>query len=305
MDERQGQIKDRAGLDESRINEEFRDFLLKWGPRILIVVALVALAFSGRRFLNQKADERTDEAFVQLALATSAEATSPDTLLALADQYGDIGAVSHVARLTAGEAYLGAVRRGVVIGAQADPTGSFPDEELLDEELRSSYLGQAVQALQQVADADDAADVLRVRAFMGLAAAAEGRGELDAARGHYERAAELDRSAGFGAIAEVADARIASLDLLTSPLTLPATALLRTPDPGVPDANDAMDEDDPFGIRGSLDLGELGGGMFGDPAADPSSETGADPVVDPVEEPAGEPEPSEPETTEPSSDPGQ
>ncbi|NRA58108.1 MAG: hypothetical protein HRU13_08375 [Phycisphaerales bacterium] len=304
MDERQGQIKDRAGLDESRINEEFRDFLLKWGPRILIVVALVALAFSGRRFLNQKADERTDEAFVQLALATSAQATSPDTLLALADQYGDVGAVAHVARLTAGEAYLGAVRRGVVIGAQADVTGGYPEEELLDEELRTSYLQQAAQALQQVADAEDAADVLRVRAFMGLAAAAEGRGELDAARGHYERAAEIDRNAGFGAIAEVAGARIASLDALTSPLTLPATAQLPTPDPIVPTDPDERDEDDPFGLGGGLDfgdpgdLGEIGGGMFGDPADPPA---GDEPASDPEPEP--EPEPAEP--TEPEPDPGQ
>ncbi|MEQ8914795.1 MAG: hypothetical protein RIE03_21105, partial [Pseudomonadales bacterium] len=76
MDERHGQLRDKAGIDVSRINEEFRDFLVKWGPRLLIIVALVALAFSGRRYLNQKADERTDEAFVQLALATGSDATS-------------------------------------------------------------------------------------------------------------------------------------------------------------------------------------------------------------------------------------
>ncbi len=231
MDERQGQIKDRAGLDESRINEEFRDFLVKWGPRVLIVVAIIALAFSGRRYLTQKADERTDEAFVQLALATSTDTTSPDTLLSLARQYDDVGAVAHVARLTAAEAYLSAVRRGVVIGAQPDPTGMYPDEELLDGELRGTYLQQARTAFTQVADASGAAGVHQVRAHMGLAAVAEALGELDTARTHYQRAATLDREAGYGAMAQVSDARIASLDLLSQAVILPASASLPQPEP--------------------------------------------------------------------------
>lgn len=293
MDERQGQIKDRAGLDESRINEEFRDFLLKWGPRLLIVIALVALAFSGRRFLNQKAEERTDEAFVQLALATSSESTSPDTLLALADQYGDVGAVAHLARLTAAEAYLGSVRRGVVIGARPDQAGGFPEEELLDDELRASYLAQARQAFEQVSSAQEAADVLKVRAWMGLAAVAESAGELDAAREHYQRAAELDRAAGYGAMAEVAQARIASLDALTSPASLPATASLPRPEGPAADAapGDEADEDNPFGLPG-MDFG-VGGGFLDEPAGEPSgdspSETPTEPAQDPAQDPGQDP----------------
>ncbi len=290
MDERQGQIKDRAGLDESRINEEFRDFLVKWGPRALIVIALIALAFSGRRYLNQQADERTDEAFVQLALATGSQSTSPDTLLSLARQYDDVGAVPHVARLTAGEAYLSAVRRGVVIGAQAGPTGEFPAEELLDEELRTSYLGQARQAFQQVVDAEPA-DIHLVRAHMGMAAVAEAMGEIEDARTHYQRAASIDRDAGFGAMAQLAEARLNSLDALATRTSLPSSAQL--PRPEIPAADD-RDADDPFGL-GGLDLeglgiggeGEgdgtgamdtpLGGGLFGEPGDEPADEPASDP----------------------------
>ncbi len=301
MDERQGQLKDRAGLDESRINEDFRDFLVKWGPRVLIVVALVALAFSGRRWLTQKADERTDEAFVQLALATSTESTSPDTLLSLAQQYDDVGAVAHVARLTAAEAYLSAVRRGLVIGATPDAAGQYPEDELLDDELRGSYLQQARGAFDQVASASGAAAIHTVRAHMGLAAVAEAMGELDTARTHYERAASLDRDAGLGTIAQIADARIAGLDALATRVVLPASASLPRPEPVAPDDRD---EDDPFGL-GSLDFGDLGdglGGGMGDglgggfdapPAEEPG--TGDEPATEPAPEP----------TPEPAQDPGQ
>lgn len=306
MDERQGQLKERAGLEESRINEEFRDFLVKWGPRLLIVVALVALAFSGRRYLTQKADERTDEAFYQLALATSSEATSPDTLLSLAQQYDDIGAVAHVARLTAAEAYLSAVRRGVVIGASPDPTGEYPAEELLDDELRGSYLQQSRQAFKQVADSSGAAAVHTVRAHMGLAAVAEAMGEFDTARTHYQRAATIDRDAGFGAMAQIADVRLASLDVLSENVVLPASASLPQPEPIAPEERD---EDDPFGL-GGLDFGELGGdlssGMFDAPpaegpdAGEPTGDDPVDPADAPATEPTGDPEP----TTDPGQDPG-
>lgn len=297
MDERQGQIKDRAGLDESRINEEFRDFLVKWGPRLLIVVALIALAFSGRRYLTQKADERTDEAFYQLALATSSEATSPDTLLSLAQQFDDVGAVAHVARLTAAEAYLSAVRRGVVIGAALDPTGEYPADEWLDGELRDSYLQQSREAFRQVADSSGAAAVHTVRAHMGLAAVAEAMGELDTARTHYQRAATIDRDAGFGAMAQIADVRLASLDVLSDKVVLPASASLPQPEPIAPEERD---EDDPFGL-GGLDFGELGGdlssGLFDEPPAegpDAGEPTGDDPADAPTTEP----------TTDPGQDPG-
>lgn len=299
MDERQGQIKDRAGLDESRINEEFRDFLVKWGPRALIVIALIALAFSGRRYLNQQADERTDEAFVQLALATGSQSTSPDTLLSLARQYDDVGAVPHVARLTAGEAYLSAVRRGVVIGAQAGPTGEFPAEELLDEELRTSYLGQARQAFQQVIDAEPA-DIHLVRAHMGMAAVAEAMGEIDEARTHYQRAASIDRDAGYGAMAQLAEARLDSLDALAARTSLPSTAQL--PRPEVPSAEE-RDEADPFGL-GGLDLEGLGIGGEGDGTGTMDTPLGGGLFGEPGDQPTDEPA-SDPEPSEPTQDPGQ
>lgn len=278
MDERQGQIKDRAGLEDSRINEEFRDFLLKWGPRVLIVVALIALAFSGRRWINQKATERQDEAFVQLALATSAETTSPDTLLSLADQYGDIAAVAHVARLTAAQAYLEAIRAGVVIGARPGPTGEFPPEELLTGDLRDSYIAQAQRIYERVSNSNAAA-IHRIQALLGIAAIAETKGEIDNARAAYQAAADLDKATGYGLMAKVAQARIDTLDNLANPIELPATADLPRP----PQAEPA-----PAGEPGPFDLGGFGfdfGPQPEEPTPDsPDSDspgTGEPPAQDP------------------------
>ncbi len=43
MDERQQQIKSGAGLEESRINEDFKDFLEKWGFWLLLAVGVLWL----------------------------------------------------------------------------------------------------------------------------------------------------------------------------------------------------------------------------------------------------------------------
>ncbi|GIW73905.1 MAG: hypothetical protein KatS3mg103_0427 [Phycisphaerales bacterium] len=307
MDERQGQVKERAGLDESRINEEFRDFLVKWGPRLLIAVALVALALSGRRWLNQQAERRVDEAFVQLALATGSGSASPDTLLSLASQYEDVRAVADLATLAAAEAYLAAVRRGVVIGAQPDELGRYPQDELLDADLRASYLEQAEQALVRVAESKQTPDPLVVRALMGLAAVAEARGRLDQARSFYQRAIERDQAAGLGVVARVAEQRLADLDELAAVTDLPSDKQLPAVAQATPDADaDEPDPDDPFGL-GTLDLGDLGSGLLeapdqprqqpADPPTDQPDQPGDRPSDQPSGLPSGQPEP-------PADDPG-
>ena len=60
MDERQTQIREAAGLDESRLNTEFVEFLRKWGPIALGVLAVAALAFVGRNYLREQSGIRTD-----------------------------------------------------------------------------------------------------------------------------------------------------------------------------------------------------------------------------------------------------
>ncbi|MEO1007846.1 MAG: hypothetical protein AAFX79_04725 [Planctomycetota bacterium] len=291
MDDRQAQIKERAGLEESRINQDFVDFLKKWGPYALIAVGLVFAAINGKRWLDQKAEDRVDEAFRQWTLATSSDAASPDTLVALADQFGDVKGIPLAARHEAARTYLDAVRRGVVLGAQPQPDGTYPAEELLDGELREMYLAQARTLFERVAaDAGSGAGeaVHAIRANLGLAAVAESSGDLDDARLRYERARELDRAAGYGGMTAVIDARLASLDALAQPVVLPARADL----PSAAVVEEPADAgDDPFGLGNPGDFGDLLGGEPGD---QPGEQT--PPLVLPPEDP-------EPTTTEPATDP--
>jgi hypothetical protein len=42
MDERQTQIRERAGLEEARYNQDFIEFLRRFGTPILMVAAVIA-----------------------------------------------------------------------------------------------------------------------------------------------------------------------------------------------------------------------------------------------------------------------
>ncbi len=70
-DDRLDQIKEGAGLEDSRINQEFVDFIRKWSTPVLLVAALITLGY----FLNNKRiDARAayiNEAFSQLNQSTS------------------------------------------------------------------------------------------------------------------------------------------------------------------------------------------------------------------------------------------
>jgi len=310
MDDRQAQVTERAGLDDTRINEDFRDFLLKWGPWALVVVALVFGGIGGKRYLDQQRDQRVDEAFVQLSLATEAQGTSPDTLLGLADSYADVRGVPLAARLAAADAYLAAVRRGVVVGAVPGPDGGYQEEELLDAELRASYLDQAAALYERVAaeaGREPGAAVHAIGALLGQAAIAESRGDLDAAREAYQRAADLDRSVGYGMHARVIEQRLATLDTLAEPVDLPAQAALPQPDaPAAAQGEEQEEGDDPFGLGepGAFEDLLLGGDEPADgPADEPADEPGDEPETSPADPPASPPAPPAEPPAEPSGGP--
>ena len=63
MDERQTQIRQGAGLEESRINTEFLDFLNKWSSPVLIVIGLIGLGWFGLNYLERSKQSRMNNAF--------------------------------------------------------------------------------------------------------------------------------------------------------------------------------------------------------------------------------------------------
>ena len=247
IDKRHTQIKEGAGLEESRLNVEFIEWLRKWSTPLLIVIAAVALTYVLYNKYHERQAARVSEAFASYEAASASANPSPASLLAVADDYKGVRAVPILARLAAADAYLAAVRRGVDPGAVVDPTtGKVQSEtDLMDEAEREANLAEAGRLYQAVLDecAGKAGMAIHaVGASFGLAAVAESRGDAAAARSAYEGAAAAAESAGFTAQAKIARERMASLEgRLTMPTLYEEAALPKVPwavDPPAPPASD-------------------------------------------------------------------
>jgi len=286
MDKRHEQIREGAGLEESRINQDFKDFLIKWGPRILIVAAIVLGGYSGLRYYRQAQADRIDAAFAEYNALVTSGIPSPEALIAVAEAHSSVRALPLIARLQAADLYMRAVISGLEPGF--DPTtdlneqGEVVDESmLLDEQARGDYLERAETLYRGVLDASRDNPDRRLHAIgaaFGLGAVAQSRGELDAAREMYELAESLAASGEYGPLAEVARSRLAGLD---EPVTLPTVyEQSELPEPPGDVAPPAPDADGSTGLPGGLstDIGEL----FGPPEPDPSPEPSPVPSTPPA-----------------------
>ena len=221
MDERQTQIREGAGLEESRVNQEFVDFLRKWSTPVLAVIAIVVGGWAGLGYLDRQREAAVDEAFLQFESARAAG--SPDGLLAVAREHGDRASVGRYARLAAADVLLASYRTGVAPGAQFDADGSLTSEDdLLSDEQRDSNLAQAEELYREVYErsSDNSHAVFAVGGLMGLAAVDESRGDFDAARERYAQVATLAEAAGFVGVKARADELVGDMDALAQLPTL-------------------------------------------------------------------------------------
>lgn len=226
MDQRQAQIRERAGLEESRLNQEFIDWLRRWGTPILLAVAVISVAYALRDRWHKAADTKLDAGFEELASATASSNYSPDTLLAVASEYDGHGSIGELARLDAADAYLDALRRGIKPGAvlktEKDHQGELEkaDDALTDAD-RTDFLKRAADLYQQVYDKTSGRrgqEFLTLNALYGLAAVAEGRQDYDKAKGIYEQITKLADANALPGHAALAKERIEKLpDLQTIP----------------------------------------------------------------------------------------
>ncbi|MFG0284343.1 MAG: hypothetical protein ACF8R7_07960 [Phycisphaerales bacterium JB039] len=259
MDERQAQIKEGAGLEESRVNVEFVDFLKKWSTPALLVVAAIVVGMFALRKLEERRQSYLDAAFAQYESAarpkgvgpdtaplTSVVAISPFTLQGVAEEYGDVKGARWLSRLAAADTYMTAVRTGVTLGAtvMADGTVADPEQDLLGPEARTDYLEQArslYRAVLQDTENDPNATIHTIRALFGIAAVQESAGELEGARQSLDRVATLAAARGFGTLARLAERRIQTLDSLETPVelvsseSLPELPWLAPPPPPAPE----------------------------------------------------------------------
>ncbi len=277
MDERLKDIKEGAGREESRINQDFLDFLQKWSTPVLILIVIVSGGWTALRLLEQRRVETANNAFNEYEAVATAQDPLPASLRAVADSYEGIGSVSALARLRLGDVHLSAARRGLEPAAPMDPQGNPEnDADVLDESGRLDHLSRAASAYESVlaeARGTPAKAILAVNALFGLAAVEESRGDAEAARARYEEAARAASGAGLIGLPEIAQARIDSLAELPERPTLPTRADLPmlpgfpAPDAPAPAPVIPMPQDDATGpaipgmtapVEGDGDTGEGG-----------------------------------------------
>lgn len=230
MDQRQAQIRERAGLEESRLNEDFIDFLRKYGFLILLVAALAAGLTSGVRWYREYTVRKVTTAFADFEAARAGGDGSPDALSSVAASHQGVRAVSLLARLEAADAYLRAVRRGVKPGTTVSPEGEVTTtDDLLTDADRASYLTLAKEGYERVlaeSERDSKRAILRYGALFGLAAVAESERNFDRAATVYEQIIAQTNGTAFEAQGKVARVRLERLgELKNAPPLLPRAAL--------------------------------------------------------------------------------
>lgn len=237
MDPRQAQIRERAGLEESRLNQDFIEALRKWSTPVLLVMAVAAGGYVAYTKYTKAQVEKRDTAFTEFEAANSSSAPSPESLKRVAEDYSSVGAVPVLAKMRAADAYMDSVRSGLRPGAKVNASGALekPEDAITDEE-RKGFLQSAEALYGEVAQAT-ANNVtqlpFRVGAMFGLAAVAESRQDYDGAKAKYEDVVKATENTQFKMHADVAKSRITKLEELKKLPKLYSDAELPA-DPTVP-----------------------------------------------------------------------
>lgn len=222
MDKRQAQIRERAGLEESRLNVEFIEFLKKYSTPALVVIAVAAGGFVAYQRYTQGKIAKIDNAFYELETVGSSSSPSPDSLAQVAADFAGLRAVPALAYLEAGDAVMLNVQRGVREGATVKNDGTLEKaEDALSDADRTAYLARAEEfynkALQE-AQSPAARMPIRIGALFGLAAIAESRGDGEGAKSRYEQIVKLTDGSTWGVKATIAKERMGRLDSLKTPV---------------------------------------------------------------------------------------
>lgn len=250
MAEERREIREGAGLDEARLNQDFIDFLRRWSTPLLVVIAVVAVGYAGYTRWQERQHARFNDAYAEFERVAGVSMPSPTSLRRVAEDYEGIGGVSLLARLQAADLYLQAVRRGIKAGAQVEFNGEIASpEDAITPEDRRDYLDQAWELYTKVAGSARRTDsqlLIAIGATYGLAAVAECREDYDAAKAQYEAVVSMATGSPYVDHAAVARERIADLERirqvgrLFAKAELPAEAIAPPspldPQPRVPSA---------------------------------------------------------------------
>lgn len=307
MEQRHREIRERAGREEARLNQEFIDFLKRWGTPILMVAAALSLGYVGMDYMKKQRAAKVDAAFKDLQAVSlgGSLAASPDSLLNVASTHSGVAGVSNMARLGAGDSFLQAVRTGLRPGAvlKADGTPEIADDILTDAD-RTSYLERAAEAYGAVLrDTENrkGQEVHAIGALYGLAAVEEARGQRDAAKVHLEKVRAIADRMGFALHSKIAARRIESIDSSEGIPTLVSQSELPAP-PAPPELPAPVVPEPTPGATDSTEPAPAGGEAPATEGAAPTEPVGDTPATDGAgtPPPAGEePRPETPPATEP------
>lgn len=171
---------------ESRVNEEFVEWLKTKGPTYLLIAVLLLLGYLWWIRLGDSREARIAQAWHSLQEADVSGL--PSSYEHVAEQYDGVDSIGKIARLRAAQRLMNAVQRGMPIGAD-----EIDDEARLSESERDEYLSRAERLYRFVQEAAGERrrqhTLFAIKANNGLAAIAEARGDLAAARTHFEQAA--------------------------------------------------------------------------------------------------------------------
>lgn len=172
-----------SDLSESRVNEDFVVWLKTKGPFWLLFCLVLIFAFLfWTRYQEGKAVHVRD-AWVELG-----NARIPESLIEVAQQYPDVGAVSDLARLRAAQAYLASVNAM----RNFDHTPDNP--KILTEKQRTDYLADAKSLFRAIIDQPSTGldrTLITINAMAGLASIAEIEQDPKKARDLFTEAAQL------------------------------------------------------------------------------------------------------------------
>ncbi len=212
-------------LTESRINEEFVEWLRTKGWSWLLVILLGVAGYMGILRWKQYKSNYLSQAWIALA-----ECQLPGAFEDVAAKYSDVPGLPQVARRQAAETLLRSVQSGRPLGSNF--LSSTPQASLTGDE-RLEYLGRADRLYQEVLDADDgslATTLHAVSALQGRAVVAECRGDVAEATRLYEVAATRAETT-YPWLAERARQRASTVDVYAAAISLPKQADLPTKPP--------------------------------------------------------------------------
>lgn len=238
-EDRHYQIRERAGLEESRLNEGFIEFLRKYSSTAMGCVLIVVAGYWMYNKYNQSKQLELSSAFEEYQLALAGGKPNPTVLIELADKYSSVKSVGILARLAAADAYLRAVREGNALGAAMNPDGTLQSTDgTLTTDLRDQYLAKAKEQYQLAYDAASASKdkmLLAVPAGFGLASVSESQGNKSETKALYEKVAGLAEKAGNATHAAIARKRLETLDALdTMVVVMNRSEVPKKPEPVLP-----------------------------------------------------------------------